>query len=259
MANVSDMMRSMFGSGNQQTNQNQGNPAPPGNSAALENGGKNATGDDGKPPAGDAPVNPLDKFKDIWQPPVGADGKPIPKKDTSVFGNIDHSKIVEAAGKQDFSKFVKPETLAAIAKGGPEAQTAFTAFAQDFGTNLFAMSASSTTQLIEKALATQRTQFQAELPGILKSVNLGENLRTKNPVLDHPAARPIVDGLKRSLTARYPDATAAELQTMAEEYFTTFASSMTPKQNSSEEGSKGSRSESQDWSEFLPDYLKSSK
>ena len=206
--------------------------------------------------SGEAAGNPLDKFKDIWQPPTGADGKPIQRTKQKAIPNLDPGKIMEFASKQDFKKFVKPETLAAIAKGGDEASAAFAQAMQDIGSSTFASAITASGQMMQAALDRQAEQFESGMNERFTRFSLRENLSNKNPVLKHPAAKPIVEALQATLANKYPDASAAELQSTAEEFLTAFTSSLSGKEDDGETGGKGGKKEPQaDWSKFLPDYM----
>jgi len=200
------------------------------------------------------PANPLDKFKDIWQPLTGADGKPLPETKRPSFA-IDATKMMEFASKQDFKKFVKPETMTAIAKGGEEGTAAMLQAFQDIGSSSFATSMTASSQLVERALAAQRQDFETSLPELVKRFSLKDNLRTKNPILSHPAASPIIEALQVTLAKNNPNATAAELQETAEEYLTSLAASFSGKK-ATEDDSGGNKSgkKEQDWGKFLPDF-----
>lgn len=203
----------------------------------------------GKKPA----ENRLDKHKDIWQPPTDADGKVLPAKKKASF-SIDPAKIMEYANKQDFRKFVKPETLAAVAKGGEEGSAAFAEAMQQIGSSTFATSMSATSQLVQKALDTQRAEIMADLPEMFKKFSLKDTLRTKHPALSHPAASPIIDALQETLARKHPDATAEDLRSTAEDFLTSFAAEFGGKKDEDEEGTggKGSKKPRQeDWSSFL--------
>lgn len=204
---------------------------------------------DGKKPA----ENRLDKYKDMWQPPVDGEGKPVPGKKKQNF-TIDPAKIMEYASKQDFKKFVKPETLAAIAKGGDEGTAAFSQAMQDIGSSTFASSMTATSQLVQRALDAQAADFEARLPELFKKFSLKDNLRTKNPALSHPAASPIIEAIQDVLARKHPDATAEDLRSTAEDFLTSFAAEIGGKKDEDDDdtGSKGSKKAKQeDWSAFL--------
>lgn len=229
---------------------------PDGSNSALENAGNgnanNADGGDG------TPANPMDKFKDIWQPNTGADGKPVASTKKPVMPKIDAAKIMEFAGKQDFKKFVKPETLAAIAKGGDEGSAAFAQAIQDIGSSTFASAVTASSHMMQAALERQESSFEEQFQERFKKFSLKENLGNKNPVLKHPAAQPIVEALQSVLANKYPNASAQDLQSTAEEFLTTFASSISSngkKEGEDEDtGGKGGRKQ-EDWSKFLPEFL----
>lgn len=225
--------------------------APSGESTQLESGN---TGTENVDATSGESANPLDKFKDIWQTPKGADGKPIQEKQPRSF-TIDSSKMMEFAGKQDFKKFVKPETMAAIAKGGEEGTAAMLQAFQDIGSSSFATSMTAASQLVDRALASQREEFQAMLPELVKRSSLKDSLRTKNPILSHPAAAPIIEALQVTLAKNNPDATAAELQATAEDYLTSLATSFSGKKAADEESSGKSGKRDEDWGKFLGDIV----
>ena len=256
---IGDTMRAMFGKpmpqvpapvpqgGNLASGNTQQGPTGKGESNQLEpnNPGRN----DGT--GGKLPADPLDKFSDVWQPPTGADGKPIPRAQKEPMFPADPAKYFEFAQKQDFRKFVKPETITAVMKGGDEAAAALLQIVQDIGSSTFASSSVAASKMIERATSQQRSDFEASLPQLFKKMNLKENLGNKNPVFSHPAAQPIVEALQATLAQRYPDASASELQSTAEEFLTTFASQISGKKEDATEGNKGGKKEEADWSKFL--------
>jgi hypothetical protein len=269
--NMGATLRNLFGGGNPNsagppnnpnaspTNQRQVDQAaagvtrgatPGGENTQLENSnaGAEKLNADGTPAT---PANPMDKFKDIWQAPKGADGKPITPAGREKLMNVDPAKIFEFAGKQDYRKFVKPETYAAIAKGGDEGSAAFAQAIQDIGSASFASSVTASATMMEKALERAHSQWEAGLPEMFKKMSLRENLSNKNPVVNHPAAKPIIEALQSVLARNHPDATAQDLQETAEEFLSTFAESLKGKPAASEDGSSvGGGKKETDWSAF---------
>lgn len=223
---------------------------PDGVNTQLENADAGGEDADGKGKV----VNPLDKFSKMWDNPLGPDGKPVQPKQGTNF-NLDPAKIAEFAAKQDFKKFVKPETMAAIAKGGEEGSAAFAQAIQDIGSNTFSMAMTASSNLTQKALKSQMEQFEASLPELVKKLSSKDSLRSKNPAFSHPAAQPILEAITERIAKHNPDATASEHQEMAEEFFTSFAESFgkKPKSDDSEPGNTGKRKKNdEDWSQFLP-------
>ena len=155
-----------------------------------------------------APESLLDKHKDLWQPSTTEQTEVPP-----LFA-VDQSKLMEAAGKLDFTKLVKPEQLQAIARGGDEAAQAFLQAINAVGQAGFANALSANTKLIEQALERKEAEFEARIPGAIKSFNIESSL-SSDPVLKHPAARPVVGAIAKAMAAKNPDATPGELQEAA--------------------------------------------
>lgn len=224
--------------------------APTGENTQLE--GQTASNvemnEDGTPKAAELP---LDKFKDLWQAPTDADGKPVAAKQKKSY-SLDAAKVMEYAGKQDFRKFIKPETLAAIQKGGEEGTAAFAQAMQDIGSSTFATTMTAASRLMDQAMSASRAEFEESIPDLVRKHSMKDNLRTKNPVTSHPAAAPIISALQSQLATKYPDATAAELGDMATEFLTTFATEVSGKKakDATEEGGKRGQKQEQDWSQF---------
>jgi len=150
----------------------------------------------------------LEQHKDLWQPATTEQQEEQP-----LFA-VDQSKLMEAAGKLDFTKLVKPEQLQAISRGGDEAAQAFLQAINAVGQAGFANALSANVKLIEQALERKEAEFEARIPGAIKSFNIESSL-SSDPILKHPAARPVVGAIAKAMSAKNPDATPAELQESA--------------------------------------------
>lgn len=239
---VKEIFGNMFGNGsgatqplspqqaaNPSLNPNLQNPAPtpPGNIpvTALANNGITPPE---LPAASNTPTSPLDAYKDLWQPaevPKGPDGNPIQK--TGMF-NLDPAKIMETAGKLDFKKAVKPEQLALIQAGGPDAMGALLDVMQQVGQLSYANAVQTNAQLMEAGFGKARTDFTAELPNHIKAYGVGRELSNSNPALNHPAAQPIIDAVRQQMIAKFPGASEADIAARATEYVTNFANAAIP-------------------------------
>lgn len=150
----------------------------------------------------------LDKHKDLWQPNA------TDQQEAQPLFAVDQSKLMEAAGNLDFTKLVKPEQVQAIARGGDEAAQAFLQAINAVGQAGFANALAANTKLIEQALQRKEAEFEAKIPGAIKSFNI-ENALSSDPVLSHPAARPVVGVIAKAMASKNPDATPGELQEAA--------------------------------------------
>jgi hypothetical protein len=243
----------IFGSTQQQPAQQQPAPqqqAQPGNlnqqpaQTPQQSAKTDANGVVPPAPAG-APESPMDQFKELWQP-----------SDTDAKGpqpliNVDPKQIAEAARKTDFSKMISAEQLAAISKGGEEAGAAFMQAMNSVAQGVYAQSAFATSKIVEQAVAKARDQFNADIPAHVKKLQVSDTLRNENPVFNHPAASPILGAVEAQMTAKYPNASASEITSMAKQYLENFANAINaPKQKAeAEKAAKGSKET--DWTNFL--------
>lgn len=166
----------------------------------------------------------LDKFNDLWKPVESPAGDPAP----SMF-NVKPEQLMDAARKIDFTKVMNPQQLQAVAQGGEGAVTAMAQIMNTVAQTVYAQNAHATTKIVEQAVNQAKEAMRSELPQHIKLQNVSESIRTSNPALNHPAAAPIMGALQQQLTLKYPNATAAEISTMATDYLSNFASQFAPK------------------------------
>ncbi len=187
------------------------------------------TAPNGTIPAQPAPVpteppSPLAEFKDIWQPDPNA----IPASAAAGF-NIDPAKMFEAAKKTDFSRFMNPENLKAIAAGGEGAVKAMMDTMNGVAQAAYGQSAVAAAKIVEAALAKNKETFDAALPGLIRKHQVSDTLRTENPIFNNPAIQPIISALESQLMIKHPQATAAQINAEAKKYVEALGSSFAPK------------------------------
>lgn len=163
--------------------------------------------------------DPLDAFKDIWQP---NENQPEPQPLISV----DAKTLAEASKKTDFTKLITPEQLQGIAAGGEEGVKAFAQAMNAVAQGVYAQSAFASTKIVEQAVSKAKEQWAAELPSHVKIQNISETLRTENPALSHPAAAPLLGAIQATLTQKHPNASASEITAMAKQYLGDFANAV---------------------------------
>jgi hypothetical protein len=230
---VGSMLSNLFGGGTPVANPAGTAPAIPqqGNlPAAPTPGMASAPGNPNTPAASPADPNPaaplegLDKFTDIWKPvesPAGA-------APDAMF-NVKPEQLMEAAKKLDFTKVIQPQQLQAIAQGGDGAVQAFAQALNTVAQTVYAQNAHATTKIVEQAVNQAKESMRTELPQHIKLQSVSDQLGTSNPALAHPAAAPIIGALKQQLTMKFPQASASEIASMANDYMTSFAQTMQPK------------------------------
>lgn len=192
---------------------------------------------------------PLAQFDKLWQP--DATDPNAPKKPEGVFGDVDPKKFMEAAGKIDFAKAVTPEEMQAIAAGGESAQKAMAAMLNKVAQGAYAQSAFASTKMIEAALAKAKDGFVAELPQHIRRESLSSTLREENPVFANPAVQPIISAMEEQFTRKYPNATTAEITTMAKQYISELGTAFTGQKKIGGDTSAQNAVSQQDWEEWI--------
>jgi hypothetical protein len=77
--------------------------------------------------------------------------------------------------------------------------------------------------MTEGAIRKNNERVRADIPNRLRDAQIND-LRSSNPVLNHPAAAPMLDSLKRQIASSSPDMTPAQnSREKAENMLTTFA------------------------------------
>lgn len=223
----------------------QSNPTLPGNIPATPSVATNPNNPAAPivPEVVKAPVSPLDEFKGMWETDPNVK---TPVKEPLF--NVDPAKMQQAAKGNNFLSVVTPEIMAAINAGGEGAQAVMLQAMNAMSQKGFGDSAHATTKIVEQALEKQQAKFEAMLPSLMKNQTLSDNLRTANPIFNHPAAAPILDMFKNQVALKNPNATAAELQDMAMKYVVSFAEAANPPKVTAAQ--KASANET-DWSTFL--------
>ena len=210
------------------------NPATPGNGVVPDGSGVSPNPN----------ASPLDSFTDLWK----NEPNPNAPAGNESFFNVNPAQIMEAAKKMNFSQSVSPEQMQAIVAGGEGAVKAFTEAMNNIAQTTFAQSTLASTKILEAALGKAEKSYDAKLPNLVKDMNITESLRADNPAFSHPAALPIIEGIKSQLLQKHPMATSAELTEMAKTYFDSFTKSFT-KPTVTPNNSSGNQEV--DWSNFF--------
>lgn len=173
-----------------------------------------ANGPDGKQ------QSPSDKFKDLWNtknpnenqtPPVNQTPQQPPQKSPE-------EQMLEAAGKVDFTKVLDQEALSKIAAGGQDAIQALAGLLNKTAQTVYGQSIVVANKLIDRKVEEARTEFQSQIPDVVKRTSAREQLFNENPTWKDPAVAPVVSAIQAQLAEKFPTASASELNQMAKEY-----------------------------------------
>lgn len=170
------------------------------------------------------PQLPLDKFADVWETdpnakPLTGDYKPEA---------IDPAKLQEIMKGVDLKSVVTPEQQAAIAAGGEEATSALLEAMNTVAQQTMYQSTLIANKIQEQNTVKLQEAIKAQLPAMLKGLNLSSSLNESNPVYSHKAVAPVMEALQATLTTKYPNATTAELTKMTQEFVKAMGETFNP-------------------------------
>jgi hypothetical protein len=221
---------------------------PPHQPMSQPNPGANP---DAVPPPGSAqnqpgePANPLDNFSKIWETPT-------PEANTDPFAtpllNSDPAQIREAAGKMNFTQGISQEQVSK-ALGGDVG--AFMQVLNKVVQNSTAVQAQLSTATVERAIGANNGRVFQALPSKVRDVQLA-GLTPENPVLQHPAAQPMLHMMRGQIAANNPGMSAADVNKQAEQFLGAFATQFqAPAQQAAQQAQASRDPENYDWSNFL--------
>lgn len=214
------MFEKFFGglNSNQQSNQTtQPNNTAPANTNTDPAAGitSPANSDNGVQQQGSA----LDRMQDFWK----TDDTSKPTGPQPVF-NLTPEKLSEIAMATDFSKQLPAEMIQKAQSGDPTAMAALLNTSAQLG---FKASLDATTKMINAAFAQREESFKNEvLPNLVNQHFKSAAIEEANPIFKHPAAEPMLKGLRQQILSKFPNASASEVSQLAGEMLQEFASSI---------------------------------
>jgi hypothetical protein len=205
------------------TNNPATNPAPPApqSSDKTAPNGTVPAGSQNPPPG----QSPEDKFAKLWETPPADPNAPAGGTQEN---NLTPEKMLEAAGKVDFKRVLDQDSLKKIAAGGDEAMAALAELLNKTAQTVYGQSTVVAQKLIESQVSKARDEFTAQLPGLVKKQNMQDSLLTENPAFKKPSVAPVVTAIQNQLAAKFPTATASELNAMAKDYLKAAAEDFNP-------------------------------
>lgn len=201
------------------TNNLNNNPAPPAphSSSTTDPNGVVPPGAADKPEP-----TPIDKFSKVWETDPDNSNKP------PADGGLTPEKMLEAAGKVDFSRVLDQESLQKITAGGEGAVEALAGLLNKTAQTVYGQSTVVAKKLVDQAVEQAEARFAAQVPNLVKRQSMRDGLVSENPAFNHPAVAPIVEVLQQQMAQKHPNATATELQSLAKEYFAAAAGVLSP-------------------------------
>jgi len=225
--------------------------AAPASATTAPNGTNPTNGPAAGTQTEDQNKSPLDAFSKLWEAPTNDKGEVITPTNTPLF-NVDSKSVMEAAQKIDFKSVANPDQLAKIVAGGQEGVAAMMEIMNTMSQHVYANAAVAATKIAESGITRALSQAEQRLPGKIRDQQITEGLASKNPALLDPAVRPMVDMMRAQFSQKYPNATAAELQSMAEDYLTKVGDVFNPaKQVQAQKDQQRQNDQANEWDKFF--------
>lgn len=178
--------------------------------------------------------SPLAEFATLWQ----NDPKNAAKPPEPLF-NIDSKAIAESAGKVDFRSAITPELATRIKAGGEDGMTAMLEAMNGMSQTVFARAAEAAATITQEGVKKAEQQFAARIPSMIKRQNVRSAIQ-ENPALSNPAAAPMVQFVVSQIQVKHPNASEAEIRSMASDYFDGFAAMISEQSESAKPANKNS-------------------
>ncbi len=191
------------------------------------------------------PPSPLEQYKDLWKT-NDTQGQQTADPFAAPLFNTDMNKLREAVQKTDFTAGVPQDVMQKVMQGGDP--QSLMALINHVAQQSLSMSLQLNTTLQEQAGQTLGKRFSEAIPTKISEYQL-KNQAPTNPILSNPAAEPMLQMARNQFRMQHPDKSPTEINQLAEQYLTDFATSLAggkgPNSGESSEQSKG-----QDWAQW---------
>lgn len=159
-------------------------------------------------------ASPLDQYAKLW------DTKDNNADTQGPFAvqSLDPAELAKTVGAADFSKSFSPETLASIAAGGEQAQTAFLGAMNTAIQTAISQSTMINNKLLQSNLGAYDKHAATQVAGQFNSLQSASQLQADNPAYGHKAVAPVVGLLKEQVQQQNPNATAEEINEVVNGY-----------------------------------------
>lgn len=173
--------------------------------------------------------DPMSNFETLWDDPV-VDEKNPPKEFEGYLPNIDQTKFAENVGKMDFSKAIKPETMASILEGGEKAAAAYPDLINSIGRQAFTMAFNASTKMTNAAATNIEKRFMDDLiPNSIQNRIVDDTLTQDNALASNPKFAPIYKGVKAQFQKKFPKASPQQISQAVAKYMQDYHTELSPK------------------------------
>ena len=233
------ILQSIFGGSNQQQQQQQANQAPQQQATPVEQ----------EAPAPEG----LDKYTELvnYQPDPDKVPKPFDPADLI---SADPEALAKQVSQMNFVQgAISKEEAELIAQGGEGALGVMAKALNTVAQNAFMHAVTASKNISSETLKQSLSHLDSRVDSRLKSQQVNSALAQANPILAHPAAKPMIEAIMPKIQAKHPEASPEEIRDKAVEYLTDFANAVNPPQTDDSTNSKVPAGTN--WNEWIGDEL----
>lgn len=224
----------------------------PNSNTPLSDGSRNGMPNDN---TSNHPANPLSNFADLWNTPEPTNKTPVADPTRISFG-LDPAKLSEQIGKMDFRGAFDPAMIQKAQGGDAAALSALLNRASQVG---FEKAITASTQMVEQSVNRALGAMQDRIPSTITNQLTASQIRADNPLMNDPAAGPVLDAIATQLRTKNPGKSADEIKGMVNTFLdgltnahatATGKTVSSPDQNSNRRPGPMARQDT-DWSMFF--------
>lgn len=169
-----------------------------------------------------AQVSPLDDFAKVWEAAPKIEGA-APEFDPSNIFQLNQESMAQALSQVNFASGITEDQVAAITAGGPEAIKALGEMLNNTARQTMGAATQASAKMIEKALTGATGALDGKINSQVRQNQISSHLQEVAPIVNHPAAAPLIQGLQIQLATQFPKASPAEIAQKVQDYMGAFA------------------------------------
>lgn len=195
-----------------------------------------------------AQVSPLDTFSNLWEPKKPVEGAP-PEFDPSNIFQLNQESMAQALAQVNFASGITEDHIAAITAGGEGAVKALGEMLNNTARQTMGAATQASAKMIEKAMTSASGAMDGKINNQVRQNQIASHLQETNPIVNHPAAAPMIQAMQTQLAAQFPKASPAEIAQKVQDYMGAFAAVATGKPQAEAEAAKAAQGT--DWESYF--------
>ncbi|MNB92246.1 hypothetical protein D3C87_725670 [compost metagenome] len=195
-----------------------------------------------------AQVSPLDTFAKVWEAPPKVEGA-APEFDPSNIFQLNQESMAQALAQVNFAGSITEDQITAITAGGEGAVKALGEMLNATARQTMGAATQASAKMIEKALTGASSAMDGKINSQVRQNQISSHLQEVAPIVNHPAAAPLIQGLQHQLAQQFPKASPAEIAQKVQDYMGAFAAVASGKPEAEAQAAKAAAGT--DWEQFF--------